>query len=323
MVELACMVMPKGPVAAIVEAAVTAEQLGCKRVWIPDEGLVARECWVTLGAVAAATQSVQIGTGITNAYTRHPGVTAAAVATLDEASAGRAALGIGAGGALTLTPLAIERRAPLLAMRQLVATSRALWAGETVDASGVGGGFVRAQLPFGRPNIPIWLAGRGPKVLRLAGEIADGFIMSFVHKQLLGEHIGAVRDSAAEHGRPSPRLCYMTMIVTTDEAFAAARGALTFRLVDSPKAVKQRIGLTPQTETNIREGLAAEGPAAAASFVRDEWVEAFTICGTVSECQSELTELTTTHQIDEFQVAVGDPTSAEADLSLAASVARI
>ena len=54
-VQLACMVMPEGPVDAVVRAAVAAEGLGCSRVWIPDEGLAARECWVTLGAVAAAT----------------------------------------------------------------------------------------------------------------------------------------------------------------------------------------------------------------------------------------------------------------------------
>ena len=140
MVQLACMVMPEGPVDAVVRAAVAAEDLGCSRVWIPDEGLAARECWVTLGAVAAATGSVEVGTGITNAYTRHPGMTAAAVATLDEASGGRAALGIGAGGALTLTALAIERRAPITAMRELVTTSRALWSGETVDRDGGSGG---------------------------------------------------------------------------------------------------------------------------------------------------------------------------------------
>ena len=218
------MVMPEGPVEAVVRAAVAAEQLGCRRVWIPDEGLAARECWVTLGAVAAATTSVEVGTGITNAYTRHPGMTAAAVATLDEASNGRAALGIGAGGALTLTALAIERRAPIAAMRELVTTSRALWSGETVDGDGVTGGFRGARLGYGRPDIPVWLAGRGPRVMRLAGELADGFILSFVHKELIGEHVAAIRGAADEHGRPHPRLCYMTILATTERAREAAPG---------------------------------------------------------------------------------------------------
>lgn len=316
------MVMPEGPVEAVVRAAISAEELGCSRVWIPDEGLAARECWVTLGAVAAATGSVEVGTGITNAYTRHPGMTAAAVATLDEASGGRAALGIGAGGALTLTALAIERRAPIAALRELVTTSRALWSGETVDCDGVAGGFRRARLDFGRADIPIWVAGRGPRVMRLAGELADGFIMSFVHKELIGEHVAAIRDAAAEHGRPRPRLCYMTILATTDRAREAARASLTFRLVDSPDTVKARIGLDPATEAGIRQGLADGGPAAAAHLVRDEWIDAFVISGTVQECRAELSALVAAHSIDEFQVSVNDLHSASDDLSLAAEITR-
>ena len=316
------MVMPEGPVEAVVRAAVAAEELGCSRVWIPDEGLAARECWVTLGAVAAATSSVEVGTGITNAYTRHPGMTAAAVATLDEASGGRAALGIGAGGALTLTALAIERRAPITAMRELVTTSRALWSGEIVDGDGVAGGFRRARLDFGRPDIPIWVAGRGPKVMRLAGELADGFIMSFVHKELIGEHVAAIRSTADEHGRPHPRLCYMTILATTEAARRAARASLTFRLVDSPDTVKARIGLDPATEAAIRRGLADGGPAAAAHLVRDEWVDAFVISGSVEQCRAELDALVTAHRIDEFQVSVNDLDSAFDDLSLAAEITR-
>jgi 5,10-methylenetetrahydromethanopterin reductase len=316
------MVMPEGPVGQVVDAAVAAEELGCSRVWIPDEGLAARECWVTLGAVAAATGSVEVGTGITNAYTRHPGMTAAAVATLDEASGGRAALGIGAGGALTLTALAIERRAPITAMRELVTTSRALWAGGTVDHIGVAGGFRRARLGYGRSDIPIWLAGRGPRVMRLAGELADGFIMSFVHKELIGEHVGAIRATADEHGRPRPRLCYMTILATTDRAREAARAALTFRLVDSPDHVKARIGLDARTEAAIRGGLSEGGPGAAARFVLDDWVDAFVISGSVDECRSELSALVDAHRIDEFQVSVNDLSAAADDLSLAAEITR-
>ena len=314
------MVMPEGPVDQVVAAAVAAERLGCSRVWIPDEGLAARECWVTLGAVAAATDSVEVGTGITNSYTRHPGVTAAAVATLDEASNGRAALGIGAGGALTLTPLAIERRAPITAMRELVTASRALWSGDTVDSDGVAGGFRQARLGYGRPDIPIWLAGRGPRVMRLAGELADGFIMSFVHKELIGEHVAMISGAADAHGRPRPRLCYMTILATTERARQAARAGLTFRLVDSPADVKDRIGLDPDTEAAIRQGLADGGPAAAARLVRDEWVDAFVISGTADECRSELTELVEAHQIDEFQVSVNDLHTAADDLELAAAI---
>ena len=316
------MVMPEGPVEAVVRAASAAEEIGYGRVWIPDEGLAARECWVTLGAVAAATRSVEVGTGITNAYTRHPGMTAAAVATLDEASGGRAVLGIGAGGALTLTPLAIERRAPLAAMRELVEASRALWAGEVVDGDGAAGGFRAARLGYGRPGIPIWLAGRGPRVMRLAGELADGFILSLVHKELIGEHAATIGGAAREHGRPRPRLSYRTILATTDRARERARAALTFRLVDSPDHVKARIGLDARAEASIRRALSVGGPASAARLVRDDWVDGFVISGTVDECRAELAALVAAHNIDEFQVSVDDLDTAAENLALAAEIAN-
>jgi len=321
MVQLACMVMPQGPAGQVVDVAVEAERLGFGRIWIPDEGIAARECWVTLGAVAVATSVAQIGTGITNVYTRHPAVTAAAVATLDELSNGRAALGLGAGGGLTLGPLAVKRHRPLAGLRDLISTSRALWSGETVDHQGHTGGFSEAQMGYGRPDIPIWLAGRGPKLMNLAGELADGFIASFIHKDLIGTHLNIIRTEAANHGRPCPRLAYTTMLAITDEDRNRAKAALSFRLVDSPSDVKSLIGLDARTEAKIRQNLATGGPQHAARFVRDEWVDAFVISGSADQCRHELAALVQRHQIDEFQVPLNDLGAAGDDLARAALIA--
>ena len=314
------MIMPDGPVHAVVDAAVHAEAVGCERVWIPDEGISGRECWVTLAAVAAATRRIQLGTGITNAYTRHPGVTAAAVATLDELSGGRAMLGIGAGGGLTLGPLAIERRAPLTAMRELATTSRALWEGQTVHATGVGGSFHHATLDYGRADIPIWFAGRGPRVMELGGRFGDGFILSYLHRDLIGDHVKAIRDASAEAGRPVPRLAYMTMIATDDDAHEAARAALTFRLVDSPDAVRERLGLDEDTRSAMRRAIAEGGLEAAAPFVRDEWIHRFVITGGRAECASQLERILDEHDIDEFQASVPHPGEAIAILDTVAGL---
>ena len=195
MAELSCLVVPEAPVASIVEIAKAAEAVGCRRVWIPDEGLAARDCYVTLAAIAAATDRIELGPGITNGYTRHPGVTATAMATLDELSDGRAVLGVGAGGGLTLTPLAIDRDSPLRAIRDVITVGRQLWAGQVIDHDGISGRFVDAKLGFTRPDIAIWIAGRGPKVMALGGELADGFMLSYLHKDLIGAHIATIADS--------------------------------------------------------------------------------------------------------------------------------
>ena len=84
--------------------------------------------------------------------------------------------------------------------------------------------------------------------------------------------------------------------------------------------MKDRIGLDPDTEAAIRQGLADGGAAAAARHVRDDWVDAFVISGTADECRSELTEIVEAHRIDEFQVSVNDLHTAADDLGLAATI---
>ena len=201
-------VIPEGPIAEIVDLAVHAERLGFDRVWVYDEGLATRDVYVVMAAIAAATDRIEIGPGITNPYTRHPGQTAAAIASLDELSGGRAFLGIGAGGSLTLDPLGIGRSRPLSAVRETIGVARALFEGGPVDHEGRTTTLRSASLSYGRSDTEIWVAGRGPKMLAMGGELADGVMLDFIHKPDLGDAVELVRS-----GGPA-RICYSTTIVT-------------------------------------------------------------------------------------------------------------
>lgn len=295
--------MPDAPPAEVASLAAHAEQLGCARCWVYDEGLVTRDVYVTLAAIAATTEHMPIGPGITNPYVRHPGATAAAIATLDELSGGRAFVGLGAGGGLTLGPLAIERVRPLTTVIDMVAALRGLFAGDTVDHDGVFA-FASASLSYGRPGIQIMLAGRGPKMLEAGAAHADGFYLSYLHKDLLGGAAQVLRAGARARGREDFLITYSTLIATTDRELDEARAQLSFRLVDSPVDVKDRIGMGEADTLAIRRALAEGGPAAAGRHVRPEWVDSFVISGTVEECAVELRDLMTTHGIDEFQLPV-------------------
>ena len=83
--------------ATVLAEAQQAEALGYASVWLADSQLIWRELCALLGAVAATTTRVTLGTGVTNPVTRHAAVTAGALATLQELSRGRAVLGIGLG----------------------------------------------------------------------------------------------------------------------------------------------------------------------------------------------------------------------------------
>lgn len=309
--------MPNGPVGEVVELAVLAEQLDLARCWVYDEGLVTRDVYVTLSAIAARTDTIPLGPGITNPFVRHPGATAAAIASLDELSGGRAFLGLGAGGGLTLGPLAIERRRPVTAVAETVATLRRLFAGERVDHHGHAFSFHDAHLSYARPGIEIVLAGRGPRMTALGGEVADGFVLSYIHKDLLGSHARTLREAA--EGRPF-RITYSTMIAVTDDEIDVARAQLTFRLVDSPQEVKDRIGLSEARTTALRAALAEGGPRAATHLIDPEWVASFVISGTEAECATELTHLMAANDIDEFQLPVLEVEGAAAFIERSAAL---
>src|SRR6266487_859696 len=81
------------PFAALQELARLAEERGCDTIFTPEGG--GRDVFLTLAAYAAATQRVRLSPGIASIYTRTPGVLAAAGATLDQISGGRAIIGLG------------------------------------------------------------------------------------------------------------------------------------------------------------------------------------------------------------------------------------
>ena len=286
--------MPEAPVADIVELAVLAEHLGYDRCWVYDEGLATRDVYVTLTAIALATNRMEVGPGITNAYTRHPATTAATLASLDELSHGRAFLGVGAGGSLTLGPLGVDRSKPLAAVRDLITMCRGLFSGGPVTSTSSVGSLTNASLGFSRFDIPIWLAGRGPKMLALGGEVADGVMLDFLHHDVIGDAIQLVRDGAARSGN-APRICYSTLVVTDDDTLDMVRPHMTYRLV----------GLGEAERLAIRDAMAG-GLEAAGRLVKDEWVLPFVIAGSASACAEQIRELHDRHGIEEFMLPVLD-----------------
>ena len=112
------------------------------------------------------------------------------------------------------------------------------------------------------------------------------------------------------------------MLVTDDEAMAAVKPHLTYRLVDTPADVQEAIGLTDADAARIRAAL-ADGLEAAAEHVRDEWALPFVIAGTPSECSDELHRLAEEHGIESFVVPLLDDEPAEELLRSGAEIMRI
>lgn len=162
---------PSAPAPAIVEAIVAADELGLDEVWLADEG-VAREPVAVLAAAAQRTRRIRLATGITSPLLRHPGALAASLATLDELSDGRAVLGLGVGGSLSLAPFAIETDRPVGVLREAIETARAV-----LDRR-AGPGYVPPDHAMPARPVEIWVGARGPQLVRTATRLADGVFVS-------------------------------------------------------------------------------------------------------------------------------------------------
>ncbi len=275
---------------AILEDAHLAEQLGYDAVWLGDAQLLWRELYVMLGAAAALTSTIAVGSSVTNPVTRLPSVAAGAVATLHELSGGRARLGIGVGGTSTgMVGAPPATRAQLAAYVRAV---RALCAGEPVPGPH---GAMRLLYASADTRPPIYVGGSGPKVLALAGELADGAIVGGgtcsserLQAKLSAVHQGRARAAAA---RPF-RICLsVTTAVHPDRALALAAVrpavAVNLRFTDPAWPVSGPARRAREAVTEIYRHDEHMSPAAAeklALAIPDEVVDEFAIAGTPAEC---------------------------------------
>jgi 5,10-methylenetetrahydromethanopterin reductase len=143
---------------------------------------------------------------VTDPFSRHPALTAMAIATLDEISGQRAILGIGA-GVSGFTELGINRSKPARAIREMIEVIRALLRGEGVDFHGEVIEFHQGRLSFAptRSAVPIYVASNGPLGQRVAGALADGAIMEACASVSEAEAFSAEVNAGAAQVRRNPK----------------------------------------------------------------------------------------------------------------------
>ena len=285
-------------IAATADLAALAERLGYCAYWVADNRWH-RDVWVTLTACAMRTERISLGPRVTDPYIRHPALTAVAIASLDELSGGRAVLGIGAGGT-GFPQLGIERRRPVPAIREAVELTRMLLGRGLVDYQGETVSFRRGALGFSaRAGIPVLVGGRGPKILSLAGEIADMAMAGCVASDEGVRWARAQVDRGirrAGRGADAVELCAMTYVAVTDRA-SEAREAVRI-------AVAQAVGssypvldfvtaagleIPPQLRALIASGV--REPARLAPLIPDAFVDRLAIAGDTASSAAQLSRM--------------------------------
>lgn len=169
---------PDAPAHDLVTAIQSADQALVDEVWIADEA-VSREPIVLLSAAAFATSHTKLAVGITTPLLRHAGAIGSSMATLDELSGGRAVLGLGVGGHLSLEPFDIRADRPVAVVRDAIRTARSVMQSEPSAYYSP-----PSHAAPGR-SVPIFVGARGEQLLRLASREADGvFLSGFRHADL-------------------------------------------------------------------------------------------------------------------------------------------
>ena len=177
------------------------EALGYDALWYADERFY-REVYVGLTLAALRTKRIALGTLVTDPYSRHPSMTAAAIGSLAELAPGRVIRGLGAGGS-GFQAMGIERKSPVVALREATELIRRLLAEPRVTYDGQVIRFHDGWLDFKAVgSVPIYIASSGRKILTLAGEIADGIcIGSVASNPGLQVALSHIREGARTAGR--------------------------------------------------------------------------------------------------------------------------
>ncbi len=186
---------PREPILRVVSLIGRAEELGFRYAFLIDSQLAVKDAYVTLTAAALRTRSIHLATGVTNPITRDLTVTASAFSALQELSDGRAVLGLG-NGATSVEGIGLKGT-NLAGTREAILKLRALLDGERVHHQGV-----EVQLPPAPARVPIYLSASRPRMLRLAGEVADGaIVMGTAEPRLVQEQLDQVSDGLRASGR--------------------------------------------------------------------------------------------------------------------------
>lgn len=256
---------------------VEAEKLGLDVCWVAEAW--GSDAPSALGYLAARTDRMLLGSGIMQIGTRTPVALAQAAVTLSNLSEGRFLLGLGPSGPQVIEGLhGVSFARPLARMRETVQIIRRVLAGGKLSYSGSefqiprpGGDAVPMRLSTAaRHDIPIYLATMSPAMLRLTGEVADGWLgTSFVPEGATEAYFAHLDDGLARHGRSRAEL---DVCQGAEVAIAPDEHALRDMVAERKKGLAFSLGGMGSASTNFyNQAYSRQGWAEVATQVRERW----------------------------------------------------
>jgi len=274
-----------------------AENAGFDYGWIFDSHVLWKEPYPLLTLMAANTKRMRLGTCVTNPATRDLTVTASLFATLHLISGGRMVLGIGRGD----SSRRVMGKKPVswAHLQAAVKEFRELTSGREVEHEGQ-----PTRLTWAAEAPPVWIAGYGPKVLHMAGKVADGIILQFADPALIEWCMGFVKQGASAAGRDPGKIQVMSAapVWVSDDLSAGREHVRWFPalvsnhvmdLIRQYKPEELPTALTSYVQDrgtyDYRHHCEVDGDNR--NFVSDEVVDRFCLLGNAAAHQKKLREL--------------------------------
>ena len=290
---LGCFVSVGRSLDAAVERVQLAESLGYEAVYVTH--IAARDPFIVLTAYAAATERIRLGTGVTPIYSRTPVAAAQAAATIDEYSGGRMILGLGVSHRPVVEGWYGQQIGkPVREMREYLGAVRAILRGENPPPGEkwpTGFHFMGYEA---RADLPIYIAGLSPAMLRLAGEVADGVILWLCEpgyiRDVVVPEVTKGREKAGKALEGFDIVAAVPSAVTDDPGAArdTMRGDLiTYFSLPFYRAMIERAGFGADIEAfdaKMKDG-DAQG---AAAQISDEYLQTLCAIGTAEEANATI-----------------------------------
>jgi probable F420-dependent oxidoreductase len=288
-----------------------AEGQGFEHGWTYDSHILWEESYATLPLAADRTETLKLGHFVTNPGIRDPTVVASWYATMQDISNGRMAMGIGRGDSsrrvVGLQPVKVaefEERCRMI--KDLMNGRPVTWNEKELKLE-----WVRPELP----EIPLWIAGYGPKALAVAGRVADGVIIQLADPQIIQWIMDTARKSAEEAGRdPSELKCIVgAPSHITDDLADAREQVRWFPAMVSNHVMDliERYGYDGEIPSALTDYVKAREfydykdhsrvGAKHGEFVTDEICDRFCVLGNAEQATQKLRELEAVG-VDQFNI---------------------
>jgi alkanesulfonate monooxygenase SsuD/methylene tetrahydromethanopterin reductase-like flavin-dependent oxidoreductase (luciferase family) len=241
-----------------------AEAAGADWLGLPD-AFWWRDTWILAAEAARATQRLAVGPMVTNPYTRHPFVTLAAIATLQDLAGPRVILGLGAGGSEVAGAANVSRADAPERTVELAGLIRRVSTGQPLDQES--GRTLEVPLAPTR----VLVAGRGARMLRAAGQAADDALLWAVPGSELARTVDLVHQGSARRlpGLPGVSITWAPLVEWSKVSRALLRRAAAYAVLNNSGETRERWGVGDDLVARVRQLLLAGDTDAAERLIPD------------------------------------------------------